>query len=1741
MARSSKISIPISATFDPKGLRAAATEIDKISRAMRALGSTKTSGDPLGPLTKNLPKAAQSAQQAERSMLALARAQAQLAKESGNTAQGAQILQRALAQTTQETTASIGAQRQLNRYMSELGKGANQAAGQLQVLPRTLNGLSGAAADFAKVAAGAFAVERIAAFGAAAIGAANDLEDAKTALKTIAGDTETYNKTLEVAAQNQRLFGGSMASNVESMSGFVISSRLAGVELEQLLDLSQRLATLDPGQGAAGASIALRELLSGNEKSLAMRFELPKQALAAMGDESLTATQKLAALSEFLDGVGVSSEAIKGKLDNNSQSFRDLAAAGDALQTSLGGMLAGALAPVAAGLAEFGTQAAAAVNQLTMFGQNLAATGQNIIASSTSYDEYKAKVEALNAALPPFVQQLALLSPAAYEAAKGLEESGGAIAGAGVDAEEFAGAVNIVNFTLQQMETRLAKGIDTSIGTTDAIAGLGEEMIRLAGTSEANRMAVESLAQGFQDGRITGEELAYSIENLSTATEQQAGVDAMAAYAAGERNVATDEGTTATMALADSLVSQADAADTSTMAGQAQAQALRDAANAAFEQQNAGKGMEDQARAAADALFASGAAGTAAAAELAATGGPIWDLVLKYLALKQAMLDVGTTKIADPRRRGQEGGLLGGGQGNNDTGRGQGSNAPMLPPPLPIKKFPEPKPPKGGGGGKGGGGAGGRANEAKQAQERLQQIAADGAARIAEINRQAAERLVAIDREAAAERARIAAQLQTDLASDAAQGAAANEADDLDLIGAGPKELAKLQAREQAQAEAAQRMADAQARAREQIAAGNAEAAAAEYETAKQAIEQREELDRSYYEKKAELAGNPEAQAALDKEYAEAVKAQEDAAAIEQEIVAAKVAEKQAALEQEKAAVIQAADEQKAEVVKRAQEQAEGVKGASATQAAAVAQDLANQAQAATDWASATESAAQRVAAAYAAAASAAASLPAPPTGGGGGSSGGSGGGTSAAGGLTGVTTGRTTITVGDNPGGMELVQVTPLSGKGQTRVGNNMVAMAGGGAVLAGGGLPDISAIMQQLGSLGDGEAAEGYAKALQALLSALSGLRDLASVAAIPAIDPAIVRDAAQQASQVAAIISTELTPLSEDAADGLSRTLDAASGAVELIGALSDLRASAAPTPIPPALIQQAAASAARVVTILRDQLVPLGEEQAEGIGRYLDVAQGAIDLLLQQRDFSGELTGYRPPLDEAFARALAEEARRVAALFLSQVVPLAAQQAEQAARYADLQGATVATLTETAGLGRALTGYRPPVNQTDVRDIANEAAAVAKTFQALLLPASAQQVTDVERFASLVGAAIQGLTGVLNLRTQLAGADLRTPITQNFVTELALEAQRIAGTFRAFLLPLTEGNAADIERYASAVRASIDGLLGVLNLRRALADEAGLGTSATQQLLTELALEAQRIAGTFRAFLLPLSEQEAGDVSRYAAAVGASTQALAAVLDLRRGVAEMAGPGVTDAALSTLAADAKRALQVMRNTLIPLTEDQGEEVERYTSAVQASIGAIQAVLGLSGNLFADYVSPSDADIRQVALDARRIAQTFAQAAATMETRGIEGAQKLAESITSAVTATRESLLTMQAINDQSFNLDLSKLQEFEDSSMRLYATLERMGARAVRIPAANLAAITNAATALTAQSNALIAAAAVPYANLASLGVGGAGSSTTTTNLTIAPGAIVIHAAPGVDAGAIANQVMQRIDQRVRGHR
>lgn len=96
-----------------------------------------------------------------------------------------------------------------------------------------------------------------------------------------------------------------------------------------------------------------------------------------------------------------------------------------------------------------------------------------------------------------------------------------------------------------------------------------------------------------------------------------------------------------------------------------------------------------------------------------------------------------------------------------------------------------------------------------------------------------------------------------------------------------------------------------------------------------------------------------------------------------------------------------------------------------------------------------------------------------------------------AGGGAQFMTSGPTNLTVGDNPGGMELVSVIPISGIGQTTVNGQRAAMAGGGTLLAGGrGMGGPAVVVNQVLNVATGVAGTVRAE----IMGMLPMLRELA-----------------------------------------------------------------------------------------------------------------------------------------------------------------------------------------------------------------------------------------------------------------------------------------------------------------------------------------------------------------------------------------------------------------------------------------------------------------------------------------------------------------------------------------------------------------------------------------------------------------------------------------------------------------------
>jgi hypothetical protein len=79
-------------------------------------------------------------------------------------------------------------------------------------------------------------------------------------------------------------------------------------QLDQMWDITERLLAVDPAQGVEGAVFALRELFSGDTRSMVERFEMPKKALNEI--KKLPIDQQIAKLDELFNKMGMTKKLV---------------------------------------------------------------------------------------------------------------------------------------------------------------------------------------------------------------------------------------------------------------------------------------------------------------------------------------------------------------------------------------------------------------------------------------------------------------------------------------------------------------------------------------------------------------------------------------------------------------------------------------------------------------------------------------------------------------------------------------------------------------------------------------------------------------------------------------------------------------------------------------------------------------------------------------------------------------------------------------------------------------------------------------------------------------------------------------------------------------------------------------------------------------------------------------------------------------------------------------------------------------------------------------------------------------------------------------------------------------------------------------------------------------------------------------------------------------------------------------
>ncbi|MEK3995458.1 hypothetical protein MKY29_11955 [Psychrobacillus sp. FSL K6-2365] len=160
---------------------------------------------------------------------------------------------------------------------------------------------------------GAITTAAVGAYGAvkvfnATVGEAMKMQQSQVVIGAMFDDealSKQYMKMMdEIAIKSPILDSQQMYGNSKS---FITASKDLG-ELEKMWSLAERLSASDPAQGLEGAVYALRELFSGDSKSIVERFELPRSVMKDI--KNLPLDQQLTKLDEYFNKIGLTTKLI---------------------------------------------------------------------------------------------------------------------------------------------------------------------------------------------------------------------------------------------------------------------------------------------------------------------------------------------------------------------------------------------------------------------------------------------------------------------------------------------------------------------------------------------------------------------------------------------------------------------------------------------------------------------------------------------------------------------------------------------------------------------------------------------------------------------------------------------------------------------------------------------------------------------------------------------------------------------------------------------------------------------------------------------------------------------------------------------------------------------------------------------------------------------------------------------------------------------------------------------------------------------------------------------------------------------------------------------------------------------------------------------------------------------------------------------------------------------------------------
>lgn len=165
-----------------------------------------------------------------------------------------------------------------------------------------------------------------AAGGLVAIGlaSANSMNSVNARFTVFLGSAQKARAELDKIRQIADATGQPFTELAESAADLLSVSKNYKVEVGSLLTIAQQLKAVDPSARSMDSARAIREFLSGNNKTLNAVFELDREGLDKVTEGATNAADRLQRLSKYLSDLGFGNEILKGLADQGVFTFGQL-------------------------------------------------------------------------------------------------------------------------------------------------------------------------------------------------------------------------------------------------------------------------------------------------------------------------------------------------------------------------------------------------------------------------------------------------------------------------------------------------------------------------------------------------------------------------------------------------------------------------------------------------------------------------------------------------------------------------------------------------------------------------------------------------------------------------------------------------------------------------------------------------------------------------------------------------------------------------------------------------------------------------------------------------------------------------------------------------------------------------------------------------------------------------------------------------------------------------------------------------------------------------------------------------------------------------------------------------------------------------------------------------------------------------------------------------------------------------